>query len=111
MGNITDTGVHLLGEIEFLASRNETRNIAERLREAIEKDKIGVNRFDTWGYHPIEEAKIFLLKEGESLPDGWYDCPTKAKEASESVKKPVRSASTKAPEEQAESVTKPQAGV
>lgn len=31
--------------------------------------------FRTWGFHPMEKAKIFDLKEGESLPEGWFDTP------------------------------------
>jgi hypothetical protein len=29
----------------------------------------------TWGYHPVEPAKIFHLKAGEKLPEGWHDAP------------------------------------
>lgn len=29
----------------------------------------------TWGYHPVEPAKIFHLKPGEKLPEGWHDAP------------------------------------
>lgn len=31
----------------------------------------------TWGY-TAGDARIFDLKEGESLPDGWVDSPAKA---------------------------------
>lgn len=29
----------------------------------------------TWGYHPTEEPRIFDLKPGEKLPEGWADTP------------------------------------
>lgn len=29
----------------------------------------------TWGYHPTQEARIFELAEGETLPEGWADVP------------------------------------
>lgn len=98
---------------DVISKMKRTPHLAEAandILQAIKDDAAKVLGSEVWVYHPNEEAKIVLLKEGESLPDGWYDCPTKAKEASESAKKPVRSASTKAPEEQAESVTTPQAG-
>ena len=28
-----------------------------------------------WGYHASEEARIFDLDDGKSLPAGWYDSP------------------------------------
>lgn len=36
----------------------------------------------TWGYHPTQEARIFDLAEGETLPEGWADVPV-PKDASE----------------------------
>jgi septal ring factor EnvC (AmiA/AmiB activator) len=29
----------------------------------------------TWGYHAVEPARIFHLKPGEKLPEGWADTP------------------------------------
>lgn len=29
----------------------------------------------TWGYHETEEPRVFDLKQGEDLPDGWEDTP------------------------------------
>lgn len=31
--------------------------------------------YPTWGYHETEEPRIFHLKEGEDLPNGWEDTP------------------------------------
>ena len=35
------------------------------------------NKHETWGYHPEEPAKIFILGVGEALPTGWVDSPAK----------------------------------
>ena len=44
-----------------------------------------------WGYHAKQEAKIFELKEGESLPSGWFDSPARVEE-----EKPKRKSKPKA---------------
>lgn len=62
-------------------------------------------RYQTWGYHPDGSAQIFDLKEGESLPDGWYDhYPTAEDLASEQPKKrrgrPPKSQMSEEPDEE-----------
>lgn len=48
--------------------------------------------YPTWGYHESEEPRIFHLKEGEDLPEGWEDTPAafkkpaKAKEDGDAAK-------------------------
>lgn len=34
----------------------------------------------TWGYHPVEPSRIFHLKPGEKLPEGWHDAPVPQEE-------------------------------
>jgi hypothetical protein len=45
-------------------------------REAarIEEAEMSEKRFQAWGYRR-GEAKIFDLREGETLPEGWSDSP------------------------------------
>jgi hypothetical protein len=38
----------------------------------------------TWGYHAVEPARIFHLKPGEKLPEGWHDAPVPQDEQSTS---------------------------
>jgi hypothetical protein len=42
-----------------------------RWRPTVADDK----KTPTWGYHPVEPARIFQLKVGEKLPEGWHDAP------------------------------------
>lgn len=43
--------------------------------------------FPTWGYKG-DEAQIFNLREGDTLPAGWFDNPSKAKGAKPEPEKP-----------------------
>ena len=50
-----------------------------------------------WGYHAKQEAKIFELKEGESLPSGWFDSPARVE-----VVKPKRKPKAEEAEDKSE---------
>ena len=50
---------------------------AKEIVQALKADETANSSVQTWGYHPSEGARIFDLKEGESLPKGWFDAPVK----------------------------------
>lgn len=43
--------------------------------------------FPTWGYKG-DDAQIFNLREGETLPAGWFDNPSQAKDVKAEPEKP-----------------------
>jgi hypothetical protein len=61
---------------EFCMLKNPT---AAQLEEIRRDGKTG-SYIAQWGYHAVQEAKVFLLEVGEALPKGWFKTPVRADE-------------------------------
>lgn len=72
--------------------KNPSPELLEEIRRYGFSPKTGV--YARWGYHRTEEPKIFLLEDGEELPEEWRSSPADIeaeKEAKTTIDHPKRS--------------------